>query len=953
MSIIPFLVDRTVAQNASSQEEIIIALSTELKPVDGIFKIQLATTTLFKIFLAEHAEQARQVESLLVELQNFRLFDASITQSGLKAQLLPLMGAQNYQHILQLANSTSLESYFSDLLTWAKELKGTHPEQAGAILQMMSSDARNPLAIYVPAHIRDQAKMEFDNLRGEGKFAGRLEYLLQNSLPQIFDSEYLVPGLLANASLPLVRTGVMGLLTKTPLRGTLAKMVTGTTTFASFGPLFSGYHEGLLAMEGKESKLPFWHVAGSGWINYGVFFAMGGLARGMMNTYLQLGRNPQYIWWGMPNVTLANRWTALALPTALQYWGLGYAKDLEFVFGLRPDVPDGPYECMDRMATLVHMGLATRIPHLMQEYLVPKLGPLNYQKASENFSRQLGFYPKVETATPFNFRVPEIEGIPATWNRTYGSGLRTSTKVQDTKQWVQVIVKDGILKMFGEENIDLIFGYGSYPEFGGKTSKGHETNIRKFDADKTADFIVIAKDSQKAISHLASLWNLSAGEKAKLQQHAEYNKDGFREGFVYFNTDILVPGMGPLPFKVSVVSSKNFFATSTRLDFRQKADIGYAQVRLSDAHASNLLWSRSNPDYFGNQAVTAMEAKVAGQLHLEKIRDTMMLHSYMGQSWGLGTLLMPWRWPALFRGYQFTGTDLVRRFFQQTFRPSMIRFWENGPGPFDKGSKVFKQRKGVVDETLFPAFQRFANSVTHSFELSVKGSAIRPEEITSQNMYDVTFTSKQGVFATLKMNSGLFWKEVPAFAKLNLRELFSYVKHGLKSEKFSRAFYKKSHAEYAGRKGRGVIKMDEVKDASEIASWQKMIVAWLTNPSVPSGFITSLLQPLKVFSWPIFKIVQLDTTRMPLYYSSIPKIVNGLYTSEKIDLAGHESLMRWYSSDPKLAGLRDVELLKTLQPILNSADTAERNAAQSFLKSLPVALMEKSAADFIKSNIHD
>ena len=506
--------------------------------------------------------------------------------------------------------------------------------------------------------------------------------------------------------------------------------------------------------------------------------------------------------------------------------------------------------------------------------------------------------------------------------------------------------------MFGEANVHAIFGYGSFQEFGGKTGEVVSNSIRKFPAGDVPDFIVVGH-SKEAAGHLADLWHFSPAKKRALVDHATYAQAGSREGFTYFNTDLWIPELGPRTFKVSLVDHNLFYAVEQK-GRKVWAKTEYPGIRLKDASNQTLLWVNDR-DGFKHRKRPEIMAQVEG------IRATMLEMAYAALAPGVLSL----RGWAGGRSPQFTGDDLISRFYRHSFRVESYRFWENGPGPMDKGKQLFygKPAKGdkpakpgrreVVRPVLLPAMQDFADRHPE-LKLSYEGNPITPYQLTVQNMYDVTFTQSSSGFRAALGNSRRFWAEVPGFAGLNWRGLTSYVKHGLHAEKMSVGFYKVSQAEYGGNKTRKMLGMKDAKSPDDVARWQRVLVGILVTPERNTSFWGQLLKPVKALARAVLPLgkVELDSTGFPVYYSTIMPIVNELHAKGVITEAQHRILTNWYISDPRLTTLHDKALLETLAPILNRTDDPDaRGAAQAFLRALPRDLVEREVKIFINQYV--
>ncbi|MFO1520384.1 MAG: hypothetical protein U1F57_12110 [bacterium] len=489
--------------------------------------------------------------------------------------------------------------------------------------------------------------------------------------------------------------------------------------------------------------------------------------------------------------------------------------------------------------------------------------------------------------------------IPIEWQKAKGSNLLTSRSVETTRDLSEAIVNDGIKELLGEDAIHSIFGYGSFPFF----RNGVPENIRLWDADKKPDFIIVG-NNREMINNLADYWGLDDAQRAALIDHATYRPGGFREGFVFFNTDILVPGRGPISFKISLVDENAFFARRPRGPVLE-----YSQIRLKDATENNLLWSRDRKRSLS---------------HLDAIRDQIFDEAYLRMGGGfLGALIHPSR----FSRFSFKGEDLAAWFYRLSFRIEGYRFWENGRGSWDKGGKLFRERREESRELLLEEFRRFA--VRNQSSLWINGERVDParidEQITSQNLYELNFEDR-GISRAALGRSLRYWGMMPHFIGLNLRGLGSYIRHALPSNKLSNAYYRQPPAEYAGRKARNLVYKPGMTEVPPIARL-------LAHP---------IMRRL-----PIGNKIALDSIYYPVYYSSLPAFINDLYRSGRLNEAEYDALFRRISSSPALADYKNEGLLREL---LNTEDSAGRNGAYKLLvhiKGLP--FLEPSVDQYIRS----
>jgi hypothetical protein len=574
--------------------------------------------------------------------------------------------------------------------------------------------------------------------------------------------------------------------------------------------------------------------------------------------------------------------------------------------------------------------------------------------------------------------------IPEPWAEVEGSGLYTSQEVKDTEALPRVIAgEDGLLRLLngrpqvpqaaapteGENSqpernrnaVHSIWGYGSYPHF----RDGIIEDIRRWDADKKPDYIIVG-DMRGMLDNLADLWGLNETQRSELQDHGHYAPTGPREGFVYFNTDMLIPGRGPVSFKISLVDTRAFFAMQ-----RGKPVLEYSQIRLKDATPEHLLWSRGE------------EERTQSLTHLEAIRDELFEQGYRHIGGGLlRSLLYP---PKLFR-HRSTGNDMVRSFFTMSYRLEWYRFWENLWGPFDKGKKLFNERREDVRSLLVPPLQRFA--LRHSDSISLKlygrthqepeydssgiigkiglhlfGRTITPDQITPENIYDVVFSD----FGLSRGSLGRFrtyWKGFPAYLRLNKRGYHSYKQHGLPSNLFSHAYYVQPPSEYAGRKARGILEK--------------------------GGRFGLFLNRVLASDWAkrnrALRQITLDSQFSPVYYTQIAPYINDLFAGDRngskpprrpslarriigaITFRGaekkpsgfpqrlrltegeYDSLMRWFEASPNLRTLKNNELLRFLNVLRTSSTPEARSGATKLFRWIEQRpRLEPEVGEYIRS----
>jgi hypothetical protein len=524
--------------------------------------------------------------------------------------------------------------------------------------------------------------------------------------------------------------------------------------------------------------------------------------------------------------------------------------------------------------------------------------------------------------------------ISDAWSQLEGSSLYTSQEVKDTEALPRVIAgEDGLLRLLNgrpeaitstEEGssqprrnknaVHSIWGYGSFPHF----RDGKVEDIRRWDADKKPDFIIVG-EMRDMLDNLADLWGLSEAQRRELQDHGVYEPQGPREGFVYFNTDMLIPGRGPVSFKISIVDTRAFFALH-----EGKPALEYSQIRLKDATPENLLWSRGQ------------EEKAQSLSHLEIIRDEMFEQAYRHIG---GRLLSLWNPLNLFR-YRTNGNSLVRSFFTMSFRLEWYRFWENLWGPFDKGKKLFQERREEVRPLLLRPLQRFASRHADTITLQFKNKVISPHEITPENMYDVIFTDRgfsRGALGRFRT----FWKDFPAYISLNKRGYRSYRQHGLPSNLFSHAYYVQPPAEYAGRKARGIV---------EKSGRFGLFLNWLLS--------TDRAKRMR-----ITRQISLDSRFSPVYYSQIAPYINDLYAGGRNEKdrakfpqalrltdGEYDALMGWFVSNPRLSGLKNNEILGLLNAFRISADSNGQSGATKLFRWIEGRpRLEPEVAEYIRS----
>jgi hypothetical protein len=490
--------------------------------------------------------------------------------------------------------------------------------------------------------------------------------------------------------------------------------------------------------------------------------------------------------------------------------------------------------------------------------------------------------------------------LPEGWSKIPGSGMWTGREVSDTRQLVEAIVHDGLLPVLGEGSVDDIWGYGSYEYF----RSGKSEDIRSWDADKKPDFIIVG-NAREMIANLSRHWRLNWWQRWKLQSNVRYNRWGLREGFVFFNPDILVPGRGPVGFKISLIDREAFFAKRNG-----RAILEYVQVRLKDAHEENLLWSRDR-----NRALS----------HLEGIKDQML----------------DWAYLRLGQRSTFTTVDLFREFFRLSYRLEIYRFWENGTDTWrpkwDKGRKLFEERRDEIQPVLVAALRRFIDAHHNRMRVTLDGSPVDSADVQAENLYRLKFEDQAVEERGKRYRAARLF-----FVRLNLRGIKSYLRHAIPSNKLSQAYYRQDSKEYAGRKARNLI-------------YRK----GMDMTQVP--FIARLLAFPLVRYVPIFKKVALDSTHFPVYYSNLAPLINDLYAGragneaefpQELRLGDQEydALMGWIEHHPELTSLKNVELLSRLNSLIHSSDPyAQIGTAKLFRWISKRPLLEPKVADYIQS----
>ncbi|MBI2336931.1 MAG: hypothetical protein HYU97_09265 [Deltaproteobacteria bacterium] len=876
---------------------------------------------------------------------------------GGKGALLGLVGKQCFRVFTEIGSNSTPEINVNALTALAHDLVlGGQRDRAAAILQVAESLAKG-LPGVVPGLANEGRRALQDAVLGVGNSLPRL-VLNASVLPQeVFTPEVVVPLFLTGMGSLGVRWGTMKVLDKfTKVRGFGAKATTAGVVFGAQAPMYTAFHHGMLKFEDKPTG-NFGAEMASAYVDFAWFGVAGAVGKGLVARGLQFPVTPSRLWWGMPQMDWGSRLALAGVPLALQYVALGYSQDTQNAFGLAPTLQAGATDGVDRLTALARMHLGLSGANLAGRVVLPKVG-INLYERNLKLEQRLEFYGKIPLppAYPFDgaFNAPSITGIPETWEHTFGSGLRTARQVRTTRDMVNAMVEDGIKPMFGESNMDAVFGYGSFQEFGGRTGLKTEALIRKSDIGNVPDFLVVG-NAEAAAKHLAKVWHFSDAERASLLKHMAYKPTGARQGAVFFNTDLLIPEMGPVPLKVSFVSRELFHAIEVVGD-KARARVEYSGARLADATGDALLWVSPR-----NHENPRLEIRIRGQLN--DVRATMMDLAYKAIAPGVGSYLRPSRWAALAQP-QYTGEDLARRFFVQKYRPTLFRVMENGPGSFNKGHQSFDGvpakgdkpakpgRKDIVRPIMQDTLIEFARTHPH-LQLTYQGRRIEPHEITVGNVYDVVFQEPSGGFKTAWQHSKAYWGEAPRFAALNARSTGSLISHAWPVDKMSRRFYNLTHAEYAGRKARKFTGIEKAKTPQDLKPWQRFVVGLLVAPRNLPGPIGNLARaPKAILAGIGLSKIQLDSVGYPVYYSTLLPLANKLFAEGKITEAQHRVLTDWIVGDPRLTQLKDHALLETLRPTLNKADDLDaRGAAQAFLKALPYGMLEPESQSFISQHV--
>ncbi|MBF0491341.1 MAG: 1-acyl-sn-glycerol-3-phosphate acyltransferase [Deltaproteobacteria bacterium] len=466
------------------------------------------------------------------------------------------------------------------------------------------------------------------------------------------------------------------------------------------------------------------------------------------------------------------------------------------------------------------------------------------------------------------------------WAGVRGSGFVSHEPVADSRGLAQAIVQN--LRNTLGENATQITGYGSFPLF----SKGKNEAIHLRDADKKPDYILVVRDTNEAIASLGRQWNWSPEKIAEMQEHARFSPEGEHQGFTFFNSDILVPGLGPVAFKFSLVSEAAFYHCNEK----GRPNLEYAQIRLKD----------HNPDF----ALLHSSDRERFLTHLQRVRVAMCEDALI----------------SLGNRQSFTGRELGVEFFNASYRREGYRFWE-----WTKGRELFESRHKLTAALLVEAYRSIAERYSlRILTRTVDGSRyelVSPTQISASNIYDIKFIRTRDL-------------ELPRLSKMEFlrflsRGFWSYIKHGLPGNRVGGAYYVQPNDQYAGRKYRGKLKdraTGQYRTNIGLRDFKVLIQGWLLSHP--------LMRQIPGLG-PILKLIGMDTWRVPVYYPDMKVFINELHANTSsplhLDSAEHAYLSRFFASDPKLLHRQNAALLMPLVQMISEEEGVARSAAIKLL----------------------
>ncbi len=472
------------------------------------------------------------------------------------------------------------------------------------------------------------------------------------------------------------------------------------------------------------------------------------------------------------------------------------------------------------------------------------------------------------------------------WAGVRGSGFVWHETVKDSRELATAIVKN--LQSVLGENATQITGYGSFPLF----TKGKNEAIHLRDADKKPDYILIVRDTHEAIAALGRQWNWSAEKIAEMQEHARFSPEGHHQGFTFFNSDILVPELGPVGFKFSLISEEAFYHCNAQ----GRPNLEYAQIRLKDHNPEFALLHSTDRERFIN--------------HLQAIRVAMCEDALIH----------------LDNRKSFSGADLGVEFFNASYRREGYRFWE-----WTKGADLFETRKNLVPHLLLESYREVATR--YELKIELNGQVIQPHQLNETNLYEVQF-SKTKVLNLPRMS--------PAeYLNFLSRGFWSYIKHGLPGNRVGGAYYIQPNDQYAGRKYRAKLKDKATGQYRQITHRDSklLVQAWILSHPVMRQ-IPGL--------GPIFRLAGMDTWRVPLYYPDMEVFINELHGNTEspfhLDQAEHRLLSQYFAANPSLLYRQNAALLMPLVEMVAGNHEVARSAAIKLLAHLGSSLPLQEAS---------
>ncbi len=451
--------------------------------------------------------------------------------------------------------------------------------------------------------------------------------------------------------------------------------------------------------------------------------------------------------------------------------------------------------------------------------------------------------------------------IDARWSEVReGTNLWSAEPVSTNRDFVRSI-NQGVLKLLGEKNVRIQFGYGS-----GFDKFDPAESVMSREPDNKFDLVVVVNSFEDALSHLGNHWGFEGARTREMIENA--NKGG-----VYCpNPDMLVDGFGLLGFKLTIVSAERFYA-----ERNGKPALNFAQFRLKDT----IIADSNNPS---NRLLWIADSTETPrvQTQIDHVVDHMLDISFRLRGSFAPHLFKPFR----FLSRSISVARLVEWMYELSYNIEGYRIFDWG-----KSKKLFAKRRGEIAPFMLENVRRFIERNAATVQAVYQGKEITSDQITVQNLYDIQLRDRSLAASRAR------WKDASTYTSLLIdinRQSWLGSKAAMNSLRNSRSYEHIDNSIYGGRKMR----------------------KWVHE----NGAIARVLgRPLLALVRAI-KPDKVDSVNYPVLFTDLASQINGLFRDKMINPDEWRVLNAAWMANPAMTHMRDIEILTAFERNISTTD---------------------------------